>query len=340
MALSDAEQVFGEVAKRLGVDAVRIPDGETGERRTPFPVRPGMLEAVRTTPGLVYRRSISLMGLDMKLFGLAASAQPDDIKINSMGFADAAKTSYDLFVRLRGEGRIPSGVRMQVSIPSPVMIGMCFVAPEEIPALLPAFIRLMTREMLEIADYIPHEDLAVQWDVAPEITEVLEAKDSQLAGTITREMIVSAIATATDSVPPDIQTGWHLCYGDSGVSTDEVETEHSVQPKDLGVVVDLANELCALIKRQVDWVHVPVPRDRNDDAYYAPLERLKLKPGMRLFLGLVHKYDGLDGAERRIAAARKFYPSFGVGTECGMGRRRPGDIPELLDLHHQIAAML
>ena len=40
---------------------------------------------------------------------------------------------------------------------------------------------------------------------------------------------------------------------------------------------------------------MPVPRDRSDDAYFAPLTRLKLKPGTQLCLGLVHYTDGDRG---------------------------------------------
>jgi len=102
-------------------------------------------------------------------------------------------------------------------------------------------------------------------------------------------------------------------------------------------LVAFANDVCALVKRPVNWVHMPVPRQRDDAAYFAPLKNLKLKPRMQLFLGLVHKHDGLEGARRRIAAASAFYPSFGIATECGMGRRPPEVIPALLALHHEIA---
>jgi len=79
-----------------------------------------------------------------------------------------------------------------------------------------------------------------------------------------------------------------------------------------------------------------VPRDRDDDTYFAPLARLKLKPGTELCLGLVHYTDGLAGTRRRLAAAERHVSAFSVATECGFGRRDPATIPELLRIHAQI----
>ncbi len=66
------------------------------------------------------------------------------------------------------------------------------------------------------------------------------------------------------------------------------------------------------------------------------LPGLRLHPETKLFLGLVHATDGVEGARRRIAAAEKVVADFGIGTECGMGRRDPQTIPALLDLHARV----
>jgi hypothetical protein len=85
-------------------------------------------------------------------------------------------------------------------------------------------------------------------------------------------------------------------------------------------------------------IHLPVPRERSDDAYFAPLKGLKLRPETTLALGLVHYTDGLEGTRRRIAAAEKVVQGFMIGTECGFGRRDPATIPKLLEIHAQAAA--
>jgi hypothetical protein len=93
------------------------------------------------------------------------------------------------------------------------------------------------------------------------------------------------------------------------------------------------------IKRPVQLVHMPVPRNRSDDAYFTPLRDLHLPPQTELCLGLVHHTDGIEGTRRRLAAAEKFVKDFSIATECGFGRRDPKTIPELLRIHAQAAEL-
>ena len=105
----------------------------------------------------------------------------------------------------------------------------------------------------------------------------------------------------------------------------------------MGDMVDMANRLSADIKRPINLIHMPVPRDRSDEAYFGPLRRLQLRPDIELSLGLVHYTDGLAGTRRRLATAEKFVTDFSIATECGFGRRPPETIPELLRIHAQAA---
>ena len=82
---------------------------------------------------------------------------------------------------------------------------------------------------------------------------------------------------------------------------------------------------------------MPVPKERDDDAYFAPLAGLALKPGCELYLGLLHRTGGIDGTRRRIAAAEKAVSDFGIATECGFGRRPAETIPALLRQHAEVA---
>ena len=138
------------------------------------------------------------------------------------------------------------------------------------------------------------------------------------------------LADLADHVPFDIELLFHFCYGDSN-------HRHVVEPADMGDMVDLANRLCADISRCVQLIHMPVPRDRNDDSYFAPLARLELKPETELSLGLVHFTDGVAGTGKRLATAERHVKNFSIATECGFGRRDPKTIPELLRIHAEIA---
>jgi hypothetical protein len=71
---------------------------------------------------------------------------------------------------------------------------------------------------------------------------------------------------------------------------------------------------------------MPVPIGRTDDAFYAPLENLRLNPETELYLGLVHAQDGVEGTRRRIEIAKKYAPSFGIASECGISRGRDSNL--------------
>ena len=133
-----------------------------------------------------------------------------------------------------------------------------------------------------------------------------------------------------DRVPADVDLLLHFCYGDSN-------HKHVVEPTDMGDMVEFANRVTAGCARDIQMIHLPVPRDRTDDAYFAPLKDLKLRPATQICLGLVHHTDGLIGTRARLATARRHVQSFMIATECGFGRRRPETIPELLRIHAQAA---
>jgi hypothetical protein len=89
-----------------------------------------------------------------------------------------------------------------------------------------------------------------------------------------------------------------LCYGSP---TDE----HCVQPKDVGIMVEMTNAIATGVKRSIQFFHLPVPKGRTDDPYYVPLETLKLGPETELYLGLIH-HDAIITASR--AAPRDVRP--------------------------------
>ncbi len=146
---------------------------------------------------------------------------------------------------------------------------------------------------------------------------------------IKRGGVLARLVRLGMAVPADVELGYHLCYGDAGHT-------HFVQPKDTANLVAVANGIAAGVTRPIQWLHLPVPRERDDAAYFAPLAGLKLHPETELFLGLVHLSDGVAGTERRIAAARSVVPEFGIATECGFGRRPPETVAALLQVHAEI----
>ena len=158
---------------------------------------------------------------------------------------------------------------------------------------------------------IPKEELAIQWDVASAVFQHLEENTPSPYGR-NREEMMEAFSTWHAKLGEDIPAGvdmlYHLCYGDQG-------HRHSVEPSTAAALVEFSNRLAAKITRPIALIHMPVPRNRFDDAYFAPLADLKLQPHTKLALGLVHLRDGADGSKRRMAVADKYAKDYAIGTE-------------------------
>ena len=85
---------------------------------------------------------------------------------------------------------------------------------------------------------------------------------------------------------------------------------HVVEPTDMADMVEFANRVSRQIARPIQLIHMPVPRNRSDDAYFAPLQRLELRPETELCLGLVHHTDGVEGAKRAAGRGEKIRRAF------------------------------
>ena len=191
----------------------------------------------------------------------------------------------------------------------------------------------LKREIDKIAAALPHDQIAIQFDVASAVFARLQRNEPNAYGRDRAEMLArfsAILADLAEHVPADIELLFHFCYGDSN-------HKHVVEPRDMADMVDMANRLSADIARPIQLIHMPVPRDRTDDEYFAPLARLKLRPETELCLGLVHYTDGIAGTRQRLAAAERHVDKFSIATECGFGRRAPATIPDLLKIHAEAA---
>jgi hypothetical protein len=95
-------------------------------------------------------------------------------------------------------------------------------------------------------------------------------------------------------------------------------------------MADLSNALLERCKRPINYIHMPVPKDRTDVQYFEPLQHLK-PHATELVLGLVHNND-LDGTKLRIQAAGQSVDSFSIATECGMGRTPAEQLENILGI--------
>jgi hypothetical protein len=339
MPLSDAAEVFRTTAEILGSKVSRMPDGETGPRKNwvgfqyALMARHPQLEFAGppSDPDVMSNETAETVdGYNMPTkLRLRAGVRAEKINFDALGYSEAAAQSYAEFSALKRAGKIGKDTRMLVAFPTPMAPVAFFVQPDQIFDVLPAYAKTMMRELGEIAENIPHTELAFQWDVALEFA-LWEGLFPPPPGDW-KSTILDQLSQLGDAVPADVNLGYHLCYGDRG-------HKHFIEPKDTANLVEVANGLSARVKRTIEWIHLPVPRDRTDADYYAPLRHLKLKPGTELYLGLLHLSDGIEGARQRMEAAKTAIDHFGIGAECGMGRRDPQTIVDFLKLHHEAAA--
>lgn len=350
---ANAFEAMHSCATGIGDHLNCLPDGETGNRRIwinflaatvydthsaietlnrPVPVEPGHPEEWRGVGENWAPRGYE----DHWQFQLAEGVT--ELTFPTLGYANVAIESYQTYKRLAADGIIPPGVRFMVAIPLvESAVRIFFSKGEDYPIIRRAYQAALKPEIDKILAAIPSHELAIQWDICMEILAI-ELNDEQ-PGLFPwkgpgdpKQRFLESLEQASALVPEQALVGCHLCYGDLG-------HKHVIEPQNLSVVVDLANAAQSKVTRDIDFFHMPVPRDRDDADYVAPLRSLNIAPG-KLFLGLIHHTDGIDGATRRIAQAKQVAEGFGIATECGFGRRPVEQIPELLDIHRQALKVL
>jgi hypothetical protein len=327
--MQSAETVFREVSERIGPPLKRVPDGETGERSA-WTAWQGKI--VERAEGVERSGARDLHGILYPNYTLKPGTRAQDIKFGDLGYANAALASYKDFARLRDQG-FNRQARFQVSLPTPLAVVQAFFwGSPALPEICDLYETALVAEVDQILAAIPHADLSLQWDIAVEFHRVWEKPDSDLARQFPTPELIDTIARLSDPIPAGVELGWHFCYGDAG-------HKHFVEPRDTGLMVMIANKLTAATRREAQWLHLPVPRERSDQAYFSPLAALNLSPTTELYLGLIHLTDGVQGAQRRIAAADTVVSHYGVATECGFGRRPPDTILSLLDLHRAVTTL-
>jgi hypothetical protein len=305
--------VFRTVAHHLGDHVRRIPDGETGDRQQWVQFQLGVLGS-RAEFEMITNEAPGWENLPPTL-KLRSGVSPEDVDFSRLGYARFARESFALFARLQAQATIPPQVRFQVSMPTPLANATAWMQFDpEFPVLFERYTEAMLAEIDELLKEIPHDRLAIQWDVCFEVL-MFEGWMPMPAG-IDRQTIGEHLVRISRAIPVDVQLGYHFCFGDFG-------HVHMREPEDTGRVVELIDSFIARVDRPVNWVHIPVPIERDDDGYFQPLRELNLPDQPELYLGLVHYRDGVDGARRRIATAQRHVAAFGVATECGMGRRPP-----------------
>jgi hypothetical protein len=339
--LPDETTVFETVSRELGDRAKRISDGETGPRFMWIGWQQHVFEqttqlervqAAETWDELADEYAEQQGSGELPpSFRLRDGLLADDVAFPSLGYADAAISSFATFERLQADGVIGPEVRFQVAMGTPLATATAFLEPVTLVGVEPVYEAAQLRELARILEAIPHDKLAIQWDVCVEVWLVEgwipSPFDDPLGASVER------LVRLGNAVPEDVELGFHMCYGDLG-------GHHLREPDDTRALVDIINPVAEGLARRIDWWHFPVPIDRDDTAYFAPLADLQLGAGTEIFVGLAHLADGAEGAVRRAAAARSVLPEFGIAAECGLGRHPDEAAVDVLRSHVQAAEAL
>ena len=330
--LADSEQVFRRLADELGPYLRCLPDGETGERsrwvyfqRQMLLDHPAM-EIDRTVAPYKFVQWDGKVVREIEQLRFKPGVDPEAVVFET-GYDQAALASYEVFERLRTAGAIPAHMRFQVCLPTPQASGYLYVSGPARETYFGVYERALRAALANILNAIPAGDLAIQWDVCQEVL-AFESYFEDRPPHYKRQ-IFDMLGRLGDAVPAAVEMGHHLCYGSP-------RDEHLVQPTDAAILVEMMAGIAAATRRRIDFLHIPVPKGRIDEAYYAPLEDWQRPAGTRLYLGLLH-HDDETGDRARIAAARRAVDEFGLSAECGWGRTEPGRLPGLLK-GHRIAA--
>ena len=327
--LENTETVLRTVSAVLGEHLCRLPDGETGKRIGWIKFLQDYLnnqhpdmETDSQTPPLQWRQWDGLLLREVPMAKFKDGVDPKNVTFDT-GYADAAITSFGTFDKLQSEGAIIPDIKFQICIPTPLAPGYNFVAPRAKDDFIPAYTNHIIDEIAKIGTVLPNDRISIQWDVCQEVLMWEQYYDYERPSY--KKEIFSILGKIGNAVPEPIELGYHLCYGSP-------KDEHLVQPKDTANMVEMTHGILSYVNRSIQFMHLPVPKERDDDTYFNPLKALELPKGTDLYLGLIH-YNDEDGDVRRLKKAREFIRVDGVGSECGWGRTDPGRLASLLNSH-------
>ena len=337
--LPDAETVMREISSRIPSGVRRMTDGETGDRNywIRFQTRKfeQMPEFEAVSVGQAYETERDAP--PMPQLRLTEGASAETIDWPNLGYADEYTESFTTFERMQHEGKIPADVRFQMQYPTPLASMAGTIAFEDQPAVAPSYEQALFADLDTALERLPHERVAVQWDVAVEFGALEGAMGTETP----IDQIALGLVRCLERVPADVPVGMHLCYGDYG-------HQHFKQPESLQMQVNLVNAVTSAAQRTLNFVSFTVPQGRNDSAYFEPLSGLTTGADTELYFALVpyHPDDQAPGTtaeqiehiDAALINSSRGTRHWGICTECGMGRVDAEDVPRLLDLHSQILA--
>lgn len=232
---------------------------------------------------------------------LASAATPEAL-------AALAVDDFRHFWLARLEGRIQPDLRYTVALPTAYTL-LCAAGQGEDMAQLAVYEMRVVAALQSLLATVPPEHLAIQWD-APAEMRVWETRGRDLSAPRgLPERLLESFVSLWAAVPGSADIGLHLCHATAGAMG-------SVNPTHIGQAVRLVGAVIASTERQPQFVHLPVPPERDDTIYFEDLIHLALWPSLEVHLGLAHGSDTPDDVAARLSAAREVLPYAAASADC------------------------
>ncbi len=245
--LESADAVFDLVGSRLGGLCARIPDGETGVRRNWIGWQLGVFARQEALEQSGERERAYQLHPP---FVFKPGFEAGDLDFGALGFSREAMRSYAVFAARQRRGILPPGARFLVAIPTPFAPVYSFTGYAIQEAVYPVYESAVLAELDRICEAIPQERLAIQWDVATEMSIFENVYNVPFEGAW--DILIDRLAALGDRVPAGVEMGYHLCYG-------SMNNRHWKEPEDLRMCVTVANAVAARLARPIQFLHMPVP---------------------------------------------------------------------------------
>src|SRR6478672_13871282 len=175
--LHNAREVFATVSGVLGSRLKRIPDGETGERSDWITwLEPAFSEnpALEKSDELF---RVHATGTARIRYRLRSGKSVDDVRFDNLFYADIARASYDEFSALKREGVVPKGCRFQIDLVPAHSVIWLYLQDDLHAPLDPVYNAALKLEIEKISARLPHDQIAIQFDVASAVFARLERND-------------------------------------------------------------------------------------------------------------------------------------------------------------------
>jgi hypothetical protein len=342
--LRPASEVFRCAAEHLSGLLARFPDGEQ------VGWLPGVWRRMAQNQALEPSRKVALVGarnsteffkkLAIQYYRVKPEHMKHGLRLGPYGIAENAIASYQQFKRMKDAGEIPGEARFQATVPGP--LDCAFVVELPKAQLFPHAEQAIADEIAVMLEAIPADDLTIQIDLAYEVElEEYQRRPQDFDMPVyedvdwTLEEQAAVVANIGSHIPSQVELGFHLC-----------SIWHIDQSKgqDNNVHVDWCNALSRKISRPIGYIHIPTIPE-HDVADFRALTRLELHAETKLYLGVIHMDDGIEGAKRRLEAAATAIPSFGVAAFCGLAQpsrqeaAQPHTVKEIFELHRKVAEL-